>query len=87
MVIKIRLFGALKKFTEAGVALLEVPEMCSVRELHEPLKHRLSGEFPGEFKGELVDRAALASEARVLGNHEPVGWPGTLALLPPVCGG
>lgn len=93
MVIEIRLFGALKKFAEAGLLLLDVPQTCSIREIRELLKHRLSSEFPGVFKGELVDKAAFANEAgvfgeaRVLGSDEQVAQTASLALLPPVCGG
>ena len=87
MVVEVRLFGALRRFGDAGIVRVDVPENGSVREIRDLVKQELSRAFPGEFKGELVDKAALASEDRVMRSEEKIGAGRMLALLPPVCGG
>lgn len=87
MVITIRLFGALKKFSSDGMLLLDVPEPCSVQELRKLCDTALSAKYPDTFKSALIERSAFADAARVLGNNEQVIACGPLALLPPVCGG
>lgn len=87
MVAQIHLFGALRKFGSEGVLTLEFNEPCSVREIRELLKEKLAREFPLEFQGALIDRAALANDKRVLAEDEQIKETARLSLLPPVCGG
>ena len=87
MVTRIQLFGSLKKFSSAGVVVLELPTSCSVQEVRTRVKEKLAGECHGEFNGVLIDRAALASDNRILPDEEQLFQPRELALLPPVCGG
>jgi molybdopterin converting factor small subunit len=88
MEVSIRLFGALKKFGERGIVVVNIPDNCTVLEIRNLIKEQLSLKFPEDFCETLIDNAALASESRVLTDNQQInGLTKTLALLPPVCGG
>lgn len=86
MVVKIRLFGALKRYGNPD-GIIEVLGGNTVGELKDAIKIKLKNEFSSDFRCELVDRAAIADGDRVLRDNETVASGVKLALLPPVCGG
>ena len=80
MKIKIRLFGAFRKYSDTGELELEIPENSTVNELCGELRSLIPDEG-------LISESAIADESRILEKTEKIKEGSTLAILPPVCGG
>lgn len=87
MVREIKLFGALKKFGEKGAICVDAPRGIKVSSLREMLKVKISERYAASFRGELIDRSAIAIESTLLRDEDLVPDDGVVVVLPPVCGG
>lgn len=87
--IRVRLFGAFRRWSPDGELRLSAPPgtgAAALRALLLSALERLDAGFDGRA---LLASSALADETRLLdeGWSVPVGGPVELAILPPVCGG
>lgn len=87
--IRVRLFGAFRRWSPDGALRLAAPPGTSAAALRALLLaalERLDARFDGQA---LVAASALADESCLLdeGWSVPAGGPVELAILPPVCGG
>ncbi|HTP29469.1 MAG TPA: hypothetical protein VMK12_27865 [Anaeromyxobacteraceae bacterium] len=87
--VRVRLFGALRKYSSEPEIAFDVPRNTRVAALREHLTEILKRTHPA-FDGALITASVLADESRILREDEEVGTSAdeaSLALLPPVCGG
>ncbi len=82
--LKVRLFGAFRKYIPGGELELEVPEKILVREVKSLLAQNLH--LYDFTEAQLVYDSAVATDDRVLQLDEEV-MDSQIAILPPVCGG
>ncbi len=87
--IRVRLFGAFRRWSPDGGIRLSAPPRTTAAELRALLLaalRRLDAGFDGQA---LLASSAMADESRLLdeGWSVPAGGPVELAILPPVCGG
>jgi molybdopterin converting factor small subunit len=87
--IRVRLFGAFRRWSPDGELRLSAPPGTSAAALRALLLSALERQHTGFDGRALVSGSALADETRLLdeGWTVPVGGPVELAILPPVCGG
>ena len=87
MVVQVRLFGALKRFGEAGIIQLAAELPMPVHKFKQELQRYLIAQPSGEQGSAIVARSACSDGSRILGEMDelPVGV--EISVLPPVCGG
>lgn len=86
--IRFRPFGVLRKYQDQCESFeLEVPEAIVVSDVKASLKSYLRAQIPGFLDDLLVDDAAIATDAQVLGPNHRITQSCCLLVLPPVCGG
>ena len=93
--IKVRLFGAFRKYSENGAMLLDISPGSSALDFKKKLAQALLHQFQephremqmaGQIES-LIEDSAVATSRGVLQNHECVDGLTEIAILPPVCGG
>ena len=84
--LNIKLFGAFRKH-HAGMLTLSVVEGTSARQVKDLIGKQLRQLIPTFQDDELIEKSALATHQRVLGECDLLSESGDLAILPPVCGG
>lgn len=87
MEVKVRLFGAFRKYGNGSELQLELSENSTVRDLRAALARKLTALDPGFRDQGLVEDSAFASEAEVLAETAALARGAVVAVLPPVCGG
>ncbi|WP_415064237.1 MoaD/ThiS family protein [Bdellovibrio sp.] len=85
MKIDIKLFGQAKDyFPTSHFQIMSEKESLTVAEIKMKL---ISQALQPEKSRALIEDSALATEVRVLQNHEQITSGGVIFVLPPVCGG
>lgn len=84
--IKLKCFGAFRKYVHSGEIMMSVPENINVAEFKDLLVVELKKTHPEFSETTLIHDSALATEEKVLTLHEPLSGE-NFAILPPVCGG
>lgn len=80
--IKIRLFGAFRKFGNGQEIYLDLPAPISVQDLKKKLAEKLSLNPHGLMEDSVfADETAILNQTTIL-NHSCI-----ISVLPPVCGG
>ncbi|MGK5082189.1 MoaD/ThiS family protein [Bdellovibrionota bacterium FG-1] len=77
--IELRLFGALRKYSDGKTLALEIEGPIRLSEFKEFLEKNLGDP--------LVMDCAFAQDTTILAEDHELTQSGTLAVLPPVCGG
>jgi len=88
--VRVRLFGAFRRYSARPEVVFEVPRGTRVAELRGHLAAALHEECPGFDGQELLALSALAAGEVLLGEGEaiaPEAGEALLAILPPVSGG
>ncbi len=85
--IRIRLFGAFRKFVPSGRLELYVKEGLTAKQLKAEIQSALESQTSEYLGSTLVFESALATESEVLSEDCLIDEKMELALLPPVCGG
>lgn len=85
--VELRLFGAFRKFSAHPSIEIQVPERSTVAEFRSLLPSALAGPSGAEVVAALVSQSAIASETEILLDESYLPAQGSLAILPPVCGG
>jgi hypothetical protein len=87
--VRIRLFGAFRRWSAGGEIRLAAPPGTPVATLRGLLEAALVRQYPGFDGHSLLAASALADDASLLGDDwsVPPGGRVELAVLPPVCGG
>jgi molybdopterin converting factor small subunit len=86
--VRVRLFGAFRKYSERAEVALDVPRGTTVAALRRHLGEALRAACPGFADQPLLDISALADDERILDDAHLLGGDRlSLAVLPPVCGG
>lgn len=85
--VKVRLFGAFRKYGDGREIAVELPERSGLNELKSALAGKLRAEHAG-FSGDgLLASSAFANEAAILSPDVRFERGCSIAVLPPVCGG
>jgi molybdopterin converting factor small subunit len=88
--VHVRLCGAFREAASDGLLPVDVPRGTTVGAFREHLKAALARARPGWAWSDLVEASVLASTSEILAESYVLGRdsePGTVAVLPPVCGG
>ncbi len=85
--IRIRTFGAFRKYFPDGVMTFSIKENESVGEFKARLNQFLIEEVAGFSDAHLVFESAIASGDTILQDTDVIKLDKELSLLPPVCGG
>lgn len=85
--IRLRLFGAFRKYHEGGEISLDLPERSGLSELRSALAARLAESHPGFGEARLLEDSAFADESAILPPDVRFERDCSVAVLPPVCGG
>lgn len=94
--IKVRLFGAFRKFGNGSLIELKVPPGVTVEEFRKHFVLSLemsrshskpSSDNDDQLLGEMTLESVFANEERILGPMDRLEQSCLLAILPPVCGG
>lgn len=88
--VRIRLFGAFRKYSNGDELALEVARGTTVAALRERLGDALRRGCAAFAEQALLDVSVLADDERILDDGDAVGLGAdrvALAVLPPVCGG
>lgn len=85
--VKVRLFGAFRKYGDGREIAVGLPERSGLNELKSALAGKLRAEHAG-FSGEgLLASSAFADESVLLPPDMKFERSCSVAVLPPVCGG
>lgn len=87
MKVKVRLFGAFRKYGDGAELELELPQDATLTELRKAFNDTLKSIDPSFSNAALIEDSAFADETSVLTDSARLIEGGTLAVLPPVCGG
>ena len=85
--IKVRLFGAFRRYSSASEISLKIASGSSVAEVKTLLAQHLKQLDSGFSEQTLMENSVLADETRILSGTETIQRSARLAILPPVCGG
>ncbi|MCO5143789.1 MAG: hypothetical protein M9962_11930 [Oligoflexia bacterium] len=85
--VKLRLFGAFRRYSKNSHISITVPSKCSVQTFRECVEEELNLLRPDLNDGKLVYESALANETEILNESTEISESCDLAILPPVCGG
>ncbi|MGZ3773868.1 MAG: MoaD/ThiS family protein [Pseudobdellovibrionaceae bacterium] len=85
--IKIKLFGAFKKYVPKGNLSLEISEIATVHEVRQLIENKIRHDVPSFQDASLIHESAMASSEDILQETDLVFQYDELAILPPVCGG
>jgi molybdopterin converting factor small subunit len=81
-------FGGMRKYTLHGEeAIFNFKEPLCVKEIKAILEEKLISKFGTTFSNQFFGECAFANEKKVLNQDELISLSGTIAILPPVCGG
>ena len=87
MTVSIRLFGALRQYSETKPIVITLPKGASLPQLKIALIHLLKAETPDFHHEALIDLCAFANDQAILPKDTIFQESCNLSLLPPVCGG
>lgn len=87
--VRIRLFGAFRRYAGGADVWLDVPRGTTVAALRTRLGEALRAACPSFAEQGLLDVSVLADDVRILEDAHRIGDADglSLAILPPVCGG
>ena len=86
--VRVRLFGAFRKYATGGDVAFDVPLGTTVAALRAHLGEALRRACPAFADQPLLDASVLADDERILDDAQALGAGDlSLAVLPPVCGG
>lgn len=85
--VRVRLFGAFRKYGDGAEIRVRVPELSGPAELKDALGVRLRELHPGFSEDRLLADSVIADDARVLDAGSRLTEGTAVAVLPPVCGG
>jgi molybdopterin converting factor small subunit len=87
LLMKVKLFGALRKYGDDTCLEIPFSGAFSVAELRTQLAQHLEKQFPNFNDQALLKECAIASDSRIFMEEEEISNIETIAVLPPVCGG
>lgn len=85
--VKVRLFGAFRKYGDGREIVLELPERSGLSELRSALAACLAENYPEFDEARLLEESAFADETAILASGARFEKNCSVAVLPPVCGG
>lgn len=85
--LSIRLFGALRQYSESKPIVITLPQGASLPQLKTALIQALKMDTPDFHHEALIDVCAFASDQAILPKDVLFQKSCSLSLLPPVCGG
>lgn len=85
--LSIRLFGALRQYSETQPMVVTLPKGASLSQLKTALVHLLKTGAPNFHHEALIDLSAFATDQAILPKDMLFQESCSLSLLPPVCGG
>lgn len=85
--IKIRLFGAFRKYVPEGIIVIPIDNILTAKELKKNINTYLIENVVGYNESSLVFESAIATDAEIIQDDTVLNNCQNLALLPPVCGG
>ena len=85
--VKIRLFGAFRKYGDGSEIRIPLPKNASINSLRSVLGTRLEELYPGFGEAGLLQDSAFANDTEILRNDSTLDRDCVVAVLPPVCGG
>ncbi len=85
--IRVRLFGAFRKYIPSGVISITIDRPCGTTEIKSKILQQIKSENANFCDDLLIAESALANEKEILFEDAMVDNSAQLALLPPVCGG
>ncbi|MFN8370696.1 MAG: MoaD/ThiS family protein [Bacteriovoracaceae bacterium] len=85
--IKVRIFGAFRKYFEAPTLEITLEEQVTVSSFKQIFQKNLKALNCNFNEDKLVEESAIASEDEILTDNFIINQIMNLAILPPVCGG
>ena len=85
--LKIKLFGAFRKYGNGEAIPLELSEPISISELKNALSQKLQELHSGFDQSELLNESVFADDTAILMQDTVIEKSGEVSVLPPVCGG
>jgi len=85
--ITIKLFGALRQFSEDHAVIISVPVNSHLNTLKKALVNSLLGSPTSTSNTALFESSVFANDSEILTLETILSKNQTLTLLPPVCGG